>query len=121
MQEVRWLNELYARNDRDDPRVSPLLAGDHHGLAPALVLAAGWDPLVDQSEAYAEKLAQAGVPVSRVLYSGAPHGFLSMARALNSARIAREQIATTLASCLHGTSGTVFDVGNVGVRERQAL
>ena len=48
----------------DDPRVSPIFAADHTDLPPALMLAAGQDPLRDDAIRYAAVLAAAGVPVT---------------------------------------------------------
>jgi acetyl esterase len=96
LREIEWLNGLYAGDDAADPRASPLYADDHSRLAPALIVAAGHDPLVEQGRAYAEKLARADVPVTHVLYGGAPHGFLSMAGVLSAARLALRQIAFSL-------------------------
>lgn len=97
LHEIRWLTGLYAGSHAGDPRASPLRAADHRGLAPAVILAAEYDPLVDQGRAYAHKLAQAEVQVAYILYGGAPHGFLSMAGAIDLARIARSHLAATLA------------------------
>jgi acetyl esterase len=61
-------------SDRKLPEVSPLLAEKHDGLPPALII----DPLRDEGEAYAQKLAAAGVPVRHVRYEGVLHGFFGI-------------------------------------------
>lgn len=65
-----------------DPRVSPLLTDDLHGLAPAYILAAELDPLLDEGAAYADRLAAFGVPSTRMVAKGLPHGFCNMTRLL---------------------------------------
>lgn len=60
--------------DRTDVRVSPLL-GDLRGLAPALVVTAGFDPLRDQGEAYVQALVEAGTPALGRRMPDLIHGF----------------------------------------------
>ncbi|HEV7526210.1 MAG TPA: alpha/beta hydrolase [Acidimicrobiia bacterium] len=77
---MRWFWDHYARTpaDFDDPRFSPLHASDHSGLARAVVITAEYDPLRDQGEAYARKLAAAEVPTEAVRADGLIHGFFGM-------------------------------------------
>lgn len=67
---------LRSDEDRLDWRASPLLASSHGRLPPALVLTAGFDPLVNEGEDYAMKLAQAGTLVTFKRFPGQLHGFL---------------------------------------------
>ena len=64
--------------DRTHPRISPLY-GAHEGLCPTIIGAAGYDPLRDESTAYAEVLAKAGVDVTLHGYPALIHGFFGMA------------------------------------------
>lgn len=59
-----------------DPLLSPLHADRHDGLAPAIVLTASEDPLRDDGELYAARLAAAGVETLVCRLPGLPHGFL---------------------------------------------
>lgn len=70
----------------DDPRISPWFVPDVSGLAPALVQTADHDPLVDEGDAYAEKLREAGVEVRHTRYVGVPHGFVSLPGITSAAR-----------------------------------
>ncbi|MBE3001332.1 alpha/beta hydrolase [Nocardiopsis sp. HNM0947] len=76
-----------------DPRtVSPLHAGDHGGLAPALVVVPTLDPLADHGRAYAERLLRAGSPARLSEHPGAVHAFLSLPRLVPRAEDARTDI-----------------------------
>jgi acetyl esterase len=65
-----------------DPRASCLFAKDLTGLAPALVVTAGFDPLRDEGKAYADRMREAGVAVEYVCSEGSVHGFFNMAGSL---------------------------------------
>lgn len=80
----------------DDPEVSPLFANDHRDLAPALIIAAGQDPLRDDATRYAQALDAAGVPNRVVVYPDAIHGFISMPTLAPAASLALAEIAETL-------------------------
>jgi acetyl esterase len=62
---------------RLDELVSPLFADDLSGLAPAYVAVAGHDPLRDEGEEYAGRLAEAGVPVTVRRHRGLVHPFVN--------------------------------------------
>ena len=76
---MTWFQNHYEPKGSDlrDPRLSPLHADDVSGLPPALVVTAGFDPLRDEGEAYAEKLRAAGVQVSLRRHDDLIHGFIN--------------------------------------------
>jgi acetyl esterase len=80
-----------------DPRVSPLLGDVPPGLAPAYVATAGFDPLRDEGEAYARKLADAGVDVQLRRFPDQIHGFLNVVGVGRSPRAAAAEVAARLA------------------------
>jgi acetyl esterase len=87
---IRFFRAGYLPNppDRTDWRASPLLAASHAGLPPAFVLTAGYDPLIDEGRAYAERLAAAGVQVAYQEYSDMVHGFILFGGVLDTANAA---------------------------------
>ena len=87
---IRFFRSGYLPNpkDRTDWRASPLLAVSHADLPPAFVLTAGYDPLVDEGRAYAERLAQAGVEVTYREYSDMVHGFVLFGGVVDAANAA---------------------------------
>jgi acetyl esterase len=95
---MRWFYQQYLRNPDDaaDWRVSPLTAGDLAGLPPALVLTAGYDPLCDEGDAYAARLAAAGVPVVHRRFPGQIHGFTTNGKIIRAADTALDEAATAL-------------------------
>ncbi len=76
-----WFEDCYLGNsglDADDPLVSPLLADDLSGLAPALVVTAGFDILRDEGDQYAARLRQAGVAVDHRRMASMTHMFVNL-------------------------------------------
>jgi len=95
---MRWFYEQYLRtpDDAADWRVSPLLAPDLSRLPPAYVLTAGYDPLCDEGDAYAARLAAAGVPVTHRRFPGQVHGFVTNGRVIRAAETALDEVAAAL-------------------------
>jgi acetyl esterase/lipase len=85
-----WFIDHYVGDDPallKDPRVSPHFAADEAVAAspPALVITAELDPLRDEGDAYAARLAALGVPTSHVRFGGMYHGFFSVADFIDDA------------------------------------
>ena len=94
---IRWFFDHYIDPaDREDWRFAPLNAPDLEGLAPACVLLAECDPLVDEGVAYADELRAAGVPVELELYRGLTHDFIKLGRAIKEAGHAQAVAAAAL-------------------------
>ncbi len=65
-------------DDLGDPWISPFLADSLADLPPTLMVTAGFDPLADSAAAYADRLEQSGVPVTRAHYPTTIHGFMNI-------------------------------------------
>jgi acetyl esterase len=75
-EQLSWAYEQYAPGiDRHDPLLSPLRAPDLAGLPPAVVVTAEYDPVRDEGEAYAARLAESGVAVKTHRLQGMLHHF----------------------------------------------
>lgn len=84
----------------DDVLISPVY-GDVQGVAPAYVVTAEADILVDEGEAYAYQLRQAGVPVYSERVYGQPHGFINMINLHARAKLEVIKLAQGFAAFLH--------------------
>lgn len=89
-------------DDPADPRLSPIRQKDLAGLAPALVVTAGFDPLIDQGLEYARALKKAGVPVVYRCYDSLAHGFTAFAGAVPAADVACREVAGLVREGLEG-------------------
>lgn len=93
---IAWMfDHTLPAHQRRDWRFAPLEA-DVEGAAPACLILAECDPLVDEGLAYGDKLRAAGVPVALELIHGVTHDFIKMGRALKEAPLAMDAIAQAL-------------------------
>jgi acetyl esterase len=88
--------------DPSQPRLSPGRVQDLRGLSRALIYTAGFDMLLDQGAAYAERLTEAGVKTRYHCFESLPHGFVSFPAAAPAAEAAIRRIATETAAVLKG-------------------
>ena len=95
---LRWFMDNYIPDseDRKDPLASPMLRKSLEGLPPALVISAEFDPLVDENEAYAGRLKEAGVPCDYVCFAGMIHPFFTLGGVIEDAARAEALIAAAL-------------------------
>lgn len=102
-----WYRENYLRGESDitDWRASPLCAADLSGLPPAYVITAGFDPLLDEGLAYAERMRAAGVDVTYECFEGMVHGFVVMGGVLAASHHAIYRLAQGLARILEAAPG----------------
>jgi acetyl esterase len=95
---LHWFMDNYIPDhaDRLDPRASPMLRPSLKGLPPALVIAAEFDPLVDENETYAARLTEAGVRCEYVCFPGMVHPFFTLGGVVDDAAKAEDLIARAL-------------------------
>ena len=98
---IDWFFDQYIPTaQRRDWRFAPLQAEDVEGVAPAWFGLAEYDPVLDDSLAYADKLRAAQVPVDLEIYRGVTHEFIKLGRALREARQAHADAARAVARAL---------------------
>ena len=91
-----WTSYLASQTDGGQVYASPLQAAHFSGLPPTLVLMAQYDVLRDEGEAYAARLAEAGVPARCTRYLGMNHGFVQLAALCEPALQGLEEAADAL-------------------------
>jgi acetyl esterase len=95
-------NYLPEGHDANDVRVSPGRAASLAGQPRALVYTAGFDILLDQGEAYADRLSESGVKVTRHRFETLPHGFVASPTVAKTSEAAIRRIARETADALKG-------------------
>jgi acetyl esterase len=98
MMDYFWAHYLARIEDGRDPLASPINAPSLAGLPRAMVITAECDPIRDQGEAYAQRLREAGVPVSLKRYDGAIHAFFNLAGVVDSGQQAIADASAALRS-----------------------
>jgi acetyl esterase len=83
-----------------DPRCSPIVTRELSALPAAHVVTAGFDPLRDEGEAYADALRAAGVPATSRCYDSLIHGFVGMGGLVDAAAHAIDDLAVVLRGAL---------------------
>ncbi|MGW2225017.1 alpha/beta hydrolase [Streptomyces formicae] len=104
---MQWFWDQYTTDEAERAQItaSPLRASTEQltGLPPALVITGEADVLRDEGEAYANKLREAGVPVTAVRFQGIIHDFvmLDALRETHAAEAAITLATGTLHAALH--------------------
>jgi len=101
---MRWFWDEYCPDPaaRQNPKASPLRAGNLGNLPPALIVTAEFDPLRDEGEAYGRALQSAGSKAEICRYDGLVHDFFATAQMFPSSRAAFEATCKRLQQALSG-------------------
>jgi acetyl esterase len=91
-----WDSYLNDVSESQHAYAAPLECADLSGLPPAFVTTVEFDPLRDEGEAYADRLREAGVPVSHKRYDSTIHGAFTMGAAVDKGRQMLEDSAAAL-------------------------
>jgi acetyl esterase/lipase len=96
---MTWFREHYlGGGDRQGP--SPWFWADVRNSAPAIIHTAGFDPLVDEGDAWANRLREAGVTVRHQRYESLVHGFLALGGVVRAARGAADDLCREIVEML---------------------
>ena len=79
-QAMKWFWDQYlsTAKDRQDPYAVPIKAPTLRGVAPAILIAAEFDPLTDGVKNYYQKLIKDSVPAIYKEFAGQIHGFFNL-------------------------------------------
>ena len=92
---IAWYWEQYlGAVPKPDETLPPLSYQDLSGQPPTRIIAAGIDPLLDDSTLYAERLRATGVDTDCIVANGLPHGFLRARHSTKDAAKAWQDIIT---------------------------
>ena len=101
--DMEWFWSHHAGDGhRDDPLLAPLRAPELSGLAEAIIVVAGCDPLHDEGLAYAEALRAAGVTATLEDHDDMAHGFCTLIDLLSRANETVRRIGEIAGARLRG-------------------
>ena len=105
--DIDWFFGHYAGEDPDvdDPRLNPVAHEGLSHLPPTIVVTAGFDPLRDEGEWYADQLRAAGVPVMVRRFEDLSHGILNMTGVSSDCYAAMVEMAGMLRAALELEAG----------------
>ncbi|NNG37963.1 alpha/beta hydrolase [Flexivirga sp. ID2601S] len=92
---------LEGAGDVTDALASPILAPDLSGVAPAVIVSVGHDPLQDEDFDYAQRLAAAGVPVTHLDEPALAHGAVDLMGSVPAARELFDRAIADFLGLLH--------------------
>ena len=90
-----------AGTDEKNPDISPMFCDDLAGLPSAYIVTAGYDPLRNEGRDYADRLKNAGVPVTYANYPGMVHGFFGFQATVDAAREAVQDAGQAIGKALN--------------------
>ena len=98
----QWYTDLYLSSPEQaaDVRASPLWAGDLHGQPAAMIVTAGFDPLLDDGRTMPSASRPAGTPVVYREFPGQIHAFISLTRVIPQGNECLREAASWLRSRL---------------------
>jgi acetyl esterase/lipase len=97
---MQYFHRHYLGGSSEVREASPWFWTELAGSAPAIVATAGFDPLVDEGAAWADRLREAGVRVRHHHHGSLIHGFLSLAGIVRAARGALDEVCADAALLL---------------------
>lgn len=99
LEDFAFFRNLYLGKEEQavrDPLVSPIYADNYCDLPPALVVAAGYDPCLDENKLYAERLAADGVQVTYKCFENTIHPFYLFDGVIDAGKEGQKLVADTL-------------------------
>ena len=101
-QAMKWFWDQYLSKveDQEDPYAVPVKANSLRGVAPAILIAAEFDPLTDDVKNYYKKLIKDSVPAIYKEFAGQIHGFFNLSGVTDDAESLYSEIAKEINAVL---------------------